>query len=53
MNTCYYCDHRGEEVNRVTLIYVGGKGEVLKHCCDDIEACIKRVESKKVEVLES
>ena len=47
MNTCIYCGKEGEDVNKVTLIYVGGKGDVPFPMCDDTVACLVRVWEKK------
>lgn len=46
-NKCYYCGHELETVptvNHVTNLYVGGQGLVSSPICDDVEACIARVE---------
>jgi len=40
---CYYCGHRGRDVNHYTHVHIGGQGEVPFPVCDDTEACIKRV----------
>ena len=42
MNTCYYCGHRGTDVNQFAHIHVGGQGEVSYRACDDVDSCITR-----------
>ena len=47
INTCGYCGHTASDVNHVNYRHIGGQGEVLFPVCDDVQACIKRVESTR------
>ena len=51
MNTCCFCNHRGEDVNKRIHIHIGGKGEMEYMACDSTEACVTRVTAneKKLE----
>lgn len=42
-NTCGYCNHTGEDVQKVGLYHVGGIGDVQLPLCDDGKACGDRV----------
>jgi len=41
-HTCYYCGHYGADVNKHTVDYIGGVGNIYPPMCDDLEACLKR-----------
>lgn len=49
VNQCCLCNHTGVDVNKLHSWHVGGESDPQAPCCDDPDACIKRVETKKGE----
>lgn len=43
IKTCYYCGVKGDH-HHIAHVHIGGRGDVEFPACDDIVACIKRVE---------
>ena len=45
-HTCYYCEHTGDDVNRIALIedvHPALPNTTIHYCCDDGDACDARI----------